>query len=267
MKTYSLITFLLAASSFSGSAFAQPEGQLPPSTAAPSPPQVLTSASSAPVEMELVIDVYSARRDQHENAGNDKTFARWLQQLRNGDVRYAPRNCPKIFHVRIPVETRQPMNKQFSDGDAGSVTLQGEAIRLEGDRIRIHFSSLGRSGAKPLGDDEKDQQPVSTSLVMQAGQTRVLRLPDAFLGTPPDQSPPPEPTPTPPAHGAAAPAVENIVVVLRLEQADDERSRYEVPDAGDSAAGLDRRAQEPSPDRRKASGFIGECPADVLDDW
>ncbi|MBV9999578.1 MAG: hypothetical protein JO015_10750 [Verrucomicrobia bacterium] len=267
MKTSSIIAFLLAASGFTGSAFAQLEGQLPPSTAAPPPPQVLASAAPAPVAVELVIDVYSARHDQNENAGNGKVFARWLQQLRKGDGRYAPRNCPKLFHGRMPVEARQQINKQLPDGDAGSVTIQGEAIRLEGERIRVHFSSLGRPGAKPLGDDEKDQQPVSTSLVMQAGQTRVLRLPDAFLGTPPDQSPLPEPTPTPPGDGASARAIESIVVVLRLEKADDERSRYEVPDLGDSATGPDRRVQAPPDDRQRVSGFIGRCPDDLIDGW
>jgi hypothetical protein len=43
-------------------------------------------------------------------------------------------------------------------------------------------SSLGRPGAKPVGEDEKDQQPVSTGLVLKAGETRVLRLPDAYFG-------------------------------------------------------------------------------------
>ena len=264
MKSSPLIAILLAALSISGSALAQLEGQLPPSSSPP-PPEASATASPAPAEVELVIDVYSARRDQHENAGNDKAFALWLQQLKKGATGYVPRNCPKLFHGRLLAAMRQQISKQLPDGDAGSVTLQGEAIRLEGERVRVHFSSLGRPGAKPLGDDETDRQPVSTGLVLQPGQTRVLCLPDAFFGAPPDQ-PPPEPRS--PAGGIAPHSIENIVVVLRLEKFDEERSRYEVPDAADSAAGPDRRAQEGPPhERQKASGPACRRPPDVLDDW
>jgi hypothetical protein len=219
MKKPFVTAFLLAILSFCGPAFAQPEGeppQPPPPPRAPAPPP-------ASGRVELVIDVYSARRDLHRNVEDDQAFWLWLQELKTkGYARSLIPDCPKLFHGRMPVIMQQPINEQLPDGEAGTVTVQGEAIRLADGRVQVNFSSLGRPGAKPVGEDEKDKQPVSTGLVLQAGKSRVLRLPDAYFGVILGDRIVPQP-------------VETLVVVLRLEeaQADEGRSPYEVPDPGD----------------------------------
>lgn len=77
MKKPIVITFLLAILSLCG-------------PAAPTPPLVSG-------RVELVLDVYSARRDLHRNVEDDQAFWLWLRDLRKGNIR--PLRSPGLPEV------------------------------------------------------------------------------------------------------------------------------------------------------------------------
>jgi hypothetical protein len=139
----------------------------------PSPPK----SDQAPRE-ELTIDVYSFRTFERDGGAiQEMDFARWLHDLREGKRGDDP-SRPRVFHRAFALSDAPLTLKAAASESKGSayIAIEGTVTPMADNRAKVDFTKLGALTLPPAQAGE-DRQPVATSLTIQEGQWRVLRLP------------------------------------------------------------------------------------------
>lgn len=139
----------------------------------PSPPK-----STPQLREELTIDVYSFRVfEQDATELQQSDFARWLHDLKEGKRTDDP-SRPRVFHKAFALSDVPLTLKAIAQEPNGFtfIAIEGTATPLAGNRTEVDFSKLGPLTLSAVKDSE-ERPPVATSLTIQEGQWRVLRLP------------------------------------------------------------------------------------------
>ena len=139
----------------------------------PSPPK-----SASQLREELTVDVYSFRVFEQDDTELQRLdFARWLHDLKQGK-RTDEALRPRVFHQAFALSDAPLTLHAIAQEPKGFafIAIEGTATLLEGNRTEVDFSKLGPL-TLPAVNDREDRPPVTTSLTIQEGQWRVLRLP------------------------------------------------------------------------------------------